>query len=122
MAAGLGASVDMDALNARLVQVKLAAASAPEVMEGSLTRTKGLELDYPDEALRKNVQGWVELSYVITAEGKVTKVKVLNSSPTGIFDSAASRALSRLRYKPMIQAGKPIAVSTKLRIAFRLSK
>jgi TonB family protein len=59
---------------------------------------------------------------VVTAEGKVTKVKVLDSSPTGTFDSAASRALSRVRYKPMIQAGKPIAVSTKLRIAFRLSK
>jgi TonB family protein len=112
----------MDALNARLVQAKLAAASAPEVTEGTLTRTKGLELDYPDEALRKNVQGWVELSYVITAEGKVTKVKVLNSSPTSTFDSAASRAVSRLHYKPTIQAGKPIAVSTKLRIAFRLSK
>ena len=121
MAAGLGASSDMDALNARLVQVKLAAAAAPEVLEGSLTRVKGLELDYPGEALRKNVQGWVDLSYVVTAEGKVTKVKVLDSSPAGTFDSAASRALSRLRYKPRIQAGKPIAVSTKLRIAFRLS-
>jgi outer membrane biosynthesis protein TonB len=37
-----------------------------------------------------------------------------------MFDTEATRALSRLRYKPTMQAGKPIAVNTKLRIAFKL--
>ena len=122
MAAGLGASADLAALNQRLAQVKLATAAVPEVTEASLTRVKAIELDYPELALRKNLEGWVELSFVVTAEGKVTNVKVLDSSPTGVFDSAAARALSHLRYKPMTQGGKPITVSTKLRIAFRLSK
>jgi outer membrane biosynthesis protein TonB len=47
---------------------------------------------------------------------------VLDSSPAGVFEAAATRALSRLRYKPMLQGGKPIAVVTRLRIAFRLAK
>ena len=59
---------------------------------------------------------------MVTAEGKVAGVKVLDSSPAGVFDSAASRAIARVRYKPMLQAGKPVAVTTKLRIAFRLAK
>jgi protein TonB len=120
-AAGLGASAALDALNARLAQLKSTTGGVPEVVEASLTRVKGLQLDYPEEALRRNIEGWVEVSFVITTEGKVTKVKVLDSSPAGIFDSAASRALGRLRYKPMLVAGKPATVSTKLRIAFRLA-
>jgi TonB family protein len=121
-ASGLGASAGLDALNERLIQMKLAGAAAPEVLEASLTRVRGIQLDYPDDALRKNIEGWVDLSYLVTADGKVTKVKVLDSSPAGVFDAAASRALSRLRYKPMTLNGKASAVNTKLRIAFRLAK
>jgi TonB family protein len=122
MAGDLGASADLNALNERLMQMKLAAAGAPEVPESSLTRVKGVELDYPETALRKNIEGWVELSFEVTADGKVTKVKVLDATPAGIFDVAATRALSHVRYKPIVLGGKPTAVSTKLRIAFRMNK
>ena len=122
MAGGLGASADLDALNARLAQVRLAAGAPPEVAEASLARVKTIEISYPADALRKNIEGWVELSYVVSAEGKVAQVKVLNSNPAGVFDAAATKTISRVRYKPMMQGGKPIAVSTKLRIAFRMSK
>jgi TonB family protein len=122
LAAGLGASSDLDVLNARLAQAKLAAAGLPEIAEASLTRVKAIELNYPSEALRKNVEGWVELAFVVTTDGKVAQIKVLNSSPAGIFEAAATKALSRLRYKPTVQGGKPVAVSSKVRISFRLSK
>jgi len=124
MAAGLGANADLATLNQRLAQLKLAAAAAgpQEMSEGSLTRLRPIELDYPGEALRKNVEGWVEVAYVVTVEGKVTAVKILNSSPAGVFDAAAARALSRVRYKPVMQGGKAVAVTSKLRIAFRMTK
>lgn len=122
MAAGLGASADMNALNDRLAKMKLAGSGPPDVTEATLTRVRPIELDYPEMALRKSIEGWVDLSYQVGTDGKVGKVKVLEASPAGVFDSAASRAISRVRYKPMLQAGKPIAVNTKLRIAFRLAK
>jgi TonB family protein len=122
MAGGLGASSDMAALNERLLQTKLAAAGdAPLVAEAALTRVKGIQPDYPERALSDSIEGWVELSFVVTAEGKVTKAAVLDSNPKGIFDSAALRAISRARYQPWLQGGKPTAVNTKLRIAFHLS-
>ena len=122
MAAGLGASADLAALNQRLAQVKQAGAGMPEVTEAALTRVKPIQLDYPDEALHKNIEGWVDLSYVVTAQGKVTAIKVLDANPAGVFDRAATHALAHVRYAPMMQGGKPIAVSTKLRIAFRMAK
>jgi TonB family protein len=122
MAAGLGASPDLAALYQRLAQLKLGTAGTPEVQEASLTRVKAIELDYPADALRRNLEGWVDVAYVVTAEGKVTTVKVLDSSPKGVFEPAATRALQRLRYKPATPGGKPGAVSTKLRISFRMTK
>ena len=118
----LGASTDLSALNDRFARMKLVASGPPEVLEASLTRSRQLELDYPESALRQNIEGWVELSYLVAADGKVANVKVLDANPAGVFDTAASRALLRMRYKPTMQAGKPIAVSTKLRIAFRMKK
>jgi TonB family protein len=122
MAAGLGASADLAALNQRLAQLKLTTAGPPEVLEASLTRTRAIELDYPADALRRSVEGWVDVTYVVTAEGKVTTIKVLDSSPKGVFELAATRALQRVRYKPATQGGKSSAVSTKLRISFRMTK
>jgi TonB family protein len=122
MAAGLGASAELTTLNQRLAQTKLAGAGPPEVTEGDLTKVKALELEYPDRALAKGVEGWVSISYMVTTEGKVTGMKVLDSSPAGVFEAAATQALSRVRYKPMLQGGKPIVVATKLRIAFRVAK
>jgi TonB family protein len=122
MASGLGASPDLPALNQRVAQAKQALAGPLEVSEADLTKLKAVELDYPTMALAKSIEGWVNLSYTVTAEGKVTGVKVLESSPAGVFDAAAVRALSRVRYKPLLQGGKPVAVTTKLRIAFRLAK
>ncbi len=122
MAASLGASADLTALNQRLAQLKQTPAGAQEVTEASLTRLKGIDLDYPRDALKKSIEGWVDLSYVVTTEGKVTNVKVLGSSPQGVFEAAATNALSRVRYKPQTQDGKAIAVGTKLRIAFHMAK
>ena len=122
MAAGLGTGPDLAALNQRLAQMQQAATAMPEVAEASLTRVKGLQIDYPPDALRKEVDGWVQLGYVVTSDGKVASVTVMDSNPAGVFDAAAVKALSRVRYKPSMQGGKPIAVSTKMRISFRLSK
>jgi protein TonB len=122
LASGLGASPDLPVLNQRLAQAKQAAAGPQEVSEADLTKLKAMELDYPSAALAKGIEGWVNLSYMVTAEGKVTAVKVLDSSPRGVFDAAAARAMARVRYKPMLQGGKAVPVTTKLRIAFRLAQ
>ncbi len=121
-AASLGTSTELMTLNQRFAQMRQAAAGPPEVVEASLARVKAMQIDYPEDALRKGIEGWVELSYLVTAEGKVAAPTVLASSPAGVFDSAATRSLSRVRYKPVIQDGKASVVSTKLRIAFRMTK
>jgi protein TonB len=72
--------------------------------------------------MQDNVEGWVELGYTVAANGAVTNVKIVNSQPASTFDAAATRAVSRLRYKPPLKDGKPISVGTMVRIVFVVPK
>ena len=122
-ASNLGSSAEADALAQRLRSAKTAASGAlREVAENSLTRLRSLDVEYPSGALQKKIQGTVELGYVVTPKGAVSDIKVLDANPTGVFEAAATKAISRLRYKPSVDdRGKPIAVSTKMLVIFRPS-
>jgi TonB family protein len=121
-AAGLGASSDLDALNDRIRQRKAAGGQLLQMPEQSLTRVNKLEVQYPARALSTNVEGWVELSYTVGADGSVTNVKVLNAAPPKVFEASAGKAVSHLRYQPVVQGGKAIAVGTQVRIVYRVPK
>lgn len=127
-AKSLGDSTDLVALNERLLEAKLKPdgalappGSMPEVAEISLTRLKPLQLDYPRRALAHEIEGWVEIGYTVTPKGKVVDVKALRADPAGMFEQAATDAVVHLSYKPVIKDGTPIAVTTKVRVAFRLA-
>jgi TonB family protein len=121
MAAEVGGSPDLDAFNERL-RKRIAASDLPQVAEKTLTRANKLEVQYPPRAMQDNVEGWVELGYTVGANGTVSNVKIVNSQPANIFDAAATRAVSHLRYKPPLKDGKPISVGTMVRIVFVVPK
>ena len=64
----------------------------------------------------------MDLAYTVTAEGKVADVTVVDSSPKKTFESAATNAAYRVRYKPVIKDGRAISVTTKIRVVFKISK
>jgi TonB family protein len=117
----LGASSDLDAVNDRIRQKK-AGGDVLQMPEQTLTRRNKLDVQYPPRALQANVEGWVEIGYTVGPDGSVSNIKVLNSTPQGTFEASASRAVSRLKYQPVIQNGKPVAVGTQVRIVYRAPK
>ena len=120
-AGSLGASPDLDALNDKIRQRK-AGGDALQMPEQSLTRLNKLDVQYPTRALQSNVEGWVELSYTVGTDGNVSNIKLLNASPPRTFEASATRAVSHLRYQPVIQGGKAISVGTQVRIVYRVPK
>jgi TonB family protein len=121
-AMSLGGSPDLDALNERIRQKKAGGGDVLQMPEQSLTRLNKLDVQYPARALQGGIEGWVEISYSVGADGAVSNVKVLNATPPRTFESSASKAVSRLRYQPVIQGGKAIAVGTQVRIVYRVPK
>jgi protein TonB len=123
LAAALGPSSDAEALRERLRNSRPAPSTGPqEVAEASLTRTRALTIDYPSTALSKHIEGSVEVAYTVTPKGTVSDLTLIASSPAGIFEKAAMLAVGRLRYKPVQNGGRPVAVSTKMLVTFRLAK
>ena len=59
--------------------------------------------DYPQRALSRGLEGWVQVQFTISETGSVLDPIVIDSSPKGIFDDAAIKAISRWRYNPKIE-------------------
>jgi TonB family protein len=121
-AASLGASGEVDAMLEKIRQRRATSGDVPQILEQNLTRNGKLDVQYPSHALQTGIEGWVELSYTVLADGSVANVKVTGSSPPKVFDAAATRAVAHLHYQPVLQNGSPVAVSTMLRLVFRVPK
>jgi periplasmic protein TonB len=74
--------------------------------------------DYPQRALSRGLEGWVQVQFTISETGAVIDPIVVDSSPKGIFDDAAIKAVSRWRYNPKIEgavAVQRVGVQTIIR-------
>lgn len=77
--------------------------------------------EYPAIARQRRIEGWVELEYVVGADGRVIDVRVLDSHPTRVFEAAAERALRRWRFEPAVgDGGAPQPTVGRTRIDFSL--
>lgn len=64
---------------------------------------------YPTKAARVGIQGWAEVSFTVTREGLVEDVIVMAEEPSGYyFYMAASSAISRFRFPPVVVDGKAL--------------
>ncbi len=76
---------------------------------------------YPSSELRNGQQGWVELNYVVTEEGKVIEPVVEASSGSRAFERAAINTVKRWSYEPALLNGEPIQqCKTAVRISFAI--
>jgi protein TonB len=63
-----------------------------------LAPIKRVEPQYPAEARRDGVQGFVEVEFTVDATGKVASVSVVNAKPARTFESAAVRAVKQWEF------------------------
>jgi protein TonB len=77
---------------------------------------------YPYQATRRRIEGWVRVSFLVTAAGDVEDVVVLESEPEGIFDRAALRAVSQWKFRPRLVDGRPVAARAEQVVEFRLNE
>lgn len=77
---------------------------------------------YPQRLKERGVQGWVLLQFSVDELGRVRDVVVLDGKPRGAFDRAATDAVQRFKYKPLVQDGAARTVrGLRKRITFELT-
>ncbi len=89
------------------------------VRAGKLTAVRTVEPEFPNDAQQSLTSGWVELEYTVARDGSVKDIKVTGSEPRRIFDNAATNALRRYRYKPVLKDGQPVEQRARIRMGFK---
>lgn len=75
-------------------------------------------LEYPAAAAKESIKGYVIINILIAKDGSVELAKILESSPSGIFDTAALNAVQAWRFTPAMYKGKPVKMWAKQKIRF----
>lgn len=75
-------------------------------------------LYYPEEALKKNIQGIVDISFTISKDGKLGQVTVLKT-PDSLLSNEVIRVLKSVQvWYPAIEHNRPVDYTQTLKIPF----
>ena len=77
-------------------------------------------VEYPRSAKEKGLTGYVLFNLLIDRKGNIIDKKILESVPNGVFDLAASSAVSQWKFSPAQYKNKSVKVWAKQKIRFDL--
>ena len=75
---------------------------------------------YTKEARRNGVQGYVVLKTLLSADGTVSRVRVLKGLPAGLTETAI-RAACKIKFRPAMKDGQSVAQWVTAEYVFRLA-
>jgi protein TonB len=85
-----------------------------------LNRTRYVAPKYPRSAQRRGTSGWVDIVFTVAMDGSVKDLEVRDSTPEGIFDSAALRAVEKWEFEPVVENGVLVEKRAGVRMMFAL--
>ncbi len=88
------------------------------VAASTLNRTKYVAPRYPRTAERRNVSGWVDVIFTVTTDGTVAEVEIAGSEPGNTFVDAATRAVERWEFEPVVENGQVVEKRAGVRMMF----
>jgi TonB family protein len=91
---------------------------APAVMEANLLASRVPV--YPEVAKEDHIEGSVVVQALISKDGFVDRVHVVEGNPR--LRNAAAEAVQKWRYKPYLLNGRPVEVATTITVDFELDE
>lgn len=106
------------------------------ISDGEYLPIVKVQPQYPRRALSRGMTGWVIVEFTVTEQGLVADPVVVSNcgwiknarnegecfdSPNSVFDSAATKAALKFKYKPKVIDGQPVATAgVQNKITFEL--
>lgn len=90
------------------------------VSASSLKRVREMPPEYPLDAQREGLEGWVDVEFTVAPDGTTQDLVVRNSEPPGVFERAALESVERWRFEPVMRDGRPVRQRAVLRVRFVL--
>ncbi len=84
--------------------------------------TKQSPPQYPLKARRKRIEGFVEVEFTVMPSGRVdgSSIRVVDSNPADVFDTAVLRSIKRWRFKIRHSGGEAVSYIARQRMEFKL--
>ena len=116
-------NVDKASMSADMGAFDLAGLNLNAPVDGDTLAIVRVLPRYPSRALSRGIEGWVLLEFAIDELGLAVNPVVIESEPPGIFDRAATSAVKRWKYRPMIEDGRPrIRPGVRQLISFEIAE
>lgn len=78
--------------------------------------------EYPERAERRGIDGTVEVEFVVTPDGSVRDITILDESPRGLdFGPAARRAIAQWQFEPFRRDGEAVERRLDMAVEFVLN-
>ncbi|MGY0218018.1 TonB family protein [Endozoicomonadaceae bacterium StTr2] len=93
-------------------------------VEANPTILSKIRPEYPHKAQRRGLEGRVLIEFIVNTKGRIKpgSLVVLESTPPGIFEHAALRALKRWRFKTRVEEGQAQPYKTRQELEFKLDR
>ena len=88
---------------------------------GALMKYLSSNINYPQEAKDKNIQGKSLIRFVVEKDGSITDVEVARSSGNDLLDQESMRVVKSMpKWNPGKQSGRAVRTRFVLPVMFRL--
>jgi protein TonB len=73
---------------------------------------------YPDDADRQRLSGKVRLQLKLEADGRISDIEVVSSSPPGVFEESAIKAFRDARFASAQKNGRPVRARVVIEVLY----
>lgn len=77
---------------------------------------------YPRNAARDRIEGWVDFEVTINPDGTVRSARPIKAQPRGVFEAAGMQAILKWKFKPKVVDGKGVESKGIQHIDFNMEK
>jgi protein TonB len=79
-------------------------------------------LQYPEQALKEQIQGAVRLQFVVLADGSISNIKVMQGIGAGCDEEAVRVLKNSPKWQPAIHQGKAVNTKSMIPIIFKIQQ
>jgi protein TonB len=91
-------------------------------LDSPLTPLAKIPPIYPMRAMRRGIEGWVKIRFLVNNQGRVEQLKIIESDPESVFDKSVLNCVSQWKFKPGTVEGVPVNTMAETVIRFELEK
>jgi protein TonB len=77
---------------------------------------------YPFKARQRNIEGKVQVKFLVGADGAVSRVEVLSAEPKGVFETSVLQAVPNWRFEPGRLDGRAVPAWVVTEVFFQVER